>query len=507
MEIEISKKKIVLFKERTNKIIINSDIDYEDKTILSYGLYGIVEIENVKFMLSVSKINKRTSIKGHEVYEIADVEIIQLNGKVFDFNLQRDDIKSFFYKPGIYFSSFPLYKNQSMNNIENENDFLFNFKPLEKLREVNPELSQFGINCIEGFYDLQNINGMYIGLISRRSWKRVGVRYFSRGSDAEGYCSNYVETELLLSYGYQELSFLQVRGSIPLVWSHIVTLSYTPKLLLGKESFLEKCHEVLKEKYSEVFYLNLIRKKGYEEPICKKFTESLKAKDYKYLHFDVHGSGPFEDPNVQQTLLDNIKPILDEFSFKKHDLYQSGVVRTNCIDCLDRTNLCQFIISHYMLEKMLLEIGIINSQEIANMHRSMWYNNGNNLSLQYAGTSALKSYVVRGDARNSLGCLEDFLKSLKRYYINRQTHGRLQNTYEVLTGGNPKERKKTKRPGFLSPCMLFFMTILIGIFSVSKFYSLRGIQMTAFAIFFLILDFNHQIDYPEYEDSIKESCH
>ena len=43
---------------------------------------------------------------------------------------------------------------------------------------------------------------------------------------------------------------------------------------------------------------------------------------------------------------------------------QSGVVRTNCIDCLDRTNAAQFVISKYALGCQLQALGVISSASI-----------------------------------------------------------------------------------------------------------------------------------------------
>lgn len=46
---------------------------------------------------------------------------------------------------------------------------------------------------------------------------------------------------------------------------------------------------------------------------------------------------------------------------------QSGVVRTNCIDCLDRTNVVQSAISRSMLMSLLVNLGV-TSQEQVGMH-------------------------------------------------------------------------------------------------------------------------------------------
>lgn len=47
-----------------------------------------------------------------------------------------------------------------------------------------------------------------------------------------------------------------------------------------------------------------------------------------------------------------------------HTKLQNGVARTNCIDCLDRTNAAQFIIGKRALGYQLHALGLINGASI-----------------------------------------------------------------------------------------------------------------------------------------------
>ena len=83
---------------------------------------------------------------------------------------------------------------------------------------------------------------LHLCLISRRSRHRAGTRYFRRGIDREGHVANFNETEQIVvfergSYGQSEkgsfggrLSFVQIRGSIPLYWAEVNNLRYKPEL-------------------------------------------------------------------------------------------------------------------------------------------------------------------------------------------------------------------------------------------------------------------------------------
>lgn len=86
---------------------------------------------------------------------------------------------------------------------------------------------------------------MHLALISRRSRFRAGTRYFRRGIDHEGNVANFNETEQILLLERQttlgtvrisaddyaaKLSFVQIRGSIPVFWAEVNTLRYKPDL-------------------------------------------------------------------------------------------------------------------------------------------------------------------------------------------------------------------------------------------------------------------------------------
>jgi hypothetical protein len=65
---------------------------------------------------------------------------------------------------------------------------------------------------------------MEFALISRRDCRRPGRRFITRGLDKEGAAANFCETEHIIQIATNEgsvnvASHLQIRGSIPLVWS------------------------------------------------------------------------------------------------------------------------------------------------------------------------------------------------------------------------------------------------------------------------------------------------
>ena len=64
----------------------------------------------------------------------------------------------------------------------------------------------------------------------------------------------------------------------------------------------------------------------------------------------------------------------------------------------------------------------------------MWANHGDDISLQYAGTGALKSGFTRTGVRTKAGLLDDGVKSGMRYYLNNFQDGHKQDALDLVTG-------------------------------------------------------------------------
>eukprot|EP00562_Extubocellulus_spinifer_P002017 CAMPEP_0178474686 /NCGR_PEP_ID=MMETSP0696-20121128/2728_1 /TAXON_ID=265572 /ORGANISM="Extubocellulus spinifer, Strain CCMP396" /LENGTH=1086 /DNA_ID=CAMNT_0020101943 /DNA_START=333 /DNA_END=3593 /DNA_ORIENTATION=- len=140
---------------------------------------------------------------------------------------------------------------------------------------------------------------------------------------------------------------------------------------------------------------------------------------------------------------------------------QDGVVRTNCMDCLDRTNVVQSIFGRHVLHKQLherpglkgsatsprkrtlpLEYAVAfrrnpmklpwASGEVS--HRLLWADNADAISRLYAGTPALKGDFTRTGKRTRRGALDDGINSLQRYYLNNFIDADRQEGMDLLAG-------------------------------------------------------------------------
>src|SRR2546421_2312096 len=71
---------------------------------------------------------------------------------------------------------------------------------------------------------------------------------------------------------------------------------------------------------------------------------------------------------------------------------QNGVARTNCIDCLDRTNAAQFVIGKRALGRQLQALGVIKEKVVEydtdaiNTFTHMFHSHGDTIAIQYGGS-------------------------------------------------------------------------------------------------------------------------
>lgn len=437
LEVKVSSAQIVVenIKEKTMLAIDRQGIDQDEKSFFySYGVYGMVAINQSSYLIFVVDAVEKGLMQGHAVYEIREVEVIVMRrGDSETFLGELSNLKRFFNGSGIYFSVYPLYKTLSIRKDE-DMDFLFNLLPLKRFfKYAGEDGIPFSIYCIQGFFGLFDTESISLRLISRRSWRRTGARYFCRGSNSLGYVSNYVETEQIIYDGKRTVSYLQIRGSIPLIWEHVLGREYNPKILVDSKKILHVADKVLEEKYGEVLYLNLIRNSGYEKVLYDVYERELAEGDKKSIHFNFSEEGGLLEGSSRRKFLKLIEETLSAFGYFDFETFQSGVIRTNCIDCLDRTNIAQFIIGRVVFGRQIARFDVKDKKGFYDQLKFLWRDNGNLLSMQYSGSFALKTYFLSNEKQGILGSLRDGLIGLKRYFVNRFYHGGLQTTYDILT--------------------------------------------------------------------------
>lgn len=188
---------------------------------------------------------------------------------------------------------------------------------------------------------------------------------------------------------------------------------------------------------------------------------------------------------------------LDESPLKVFN-YQKGVVRTNCVDCLDRTNVVQSIIARHHLLEILHLNGIIDKPsdpylsrlpgDLEQAFREVWFENGNTMSMLYAGTPALKTDFTRFGKRTFKGMVDDGINSVTRYFINNFVDHETQNAYNFLSGKIDYEKYPSyvPRKGEAVLRNLAWFSLLPLLLLVSIYFFGNSVSLS-FGLFFFVL--------------------
>ncbi|XWS45639.1 hypothetical protein CRYUN_Cryun15aG0153800 [Craigia yunnanensis] len=442
-----------------------------------FGVVGMLKLVAGSYLIVITGRECVGSYLGHPIFKVISLKVLPCDHSVKNSPEEQKKVENEFSRllkiaertSGLYFSydtnltlsAQRLYDLGDESKLlplwrQAEPRFLWNNYMLEVL--LDNKLDPYLLPVVQGsFHNFQAAIGKEIvdvTLIARRCTRRNGTRMWRRGADPEGYVANFVETEQIVQMNGFTSSFVQVRGSIPFLWEQIVDLTYKPKFEIVRPEEAPRVAERhfldLRKKYGSVLAVDLVNTHGGEGRLSEKFANAMQhivSDDLRYLHFDftkVCGHIHFERlsflyDQIADFLEKNWYLLLNEKGEKMKE--QLGVVRTNCIDCLDRTNVTQSMIGRKILELQLRRIGVFAAEETISSHpnldesfKILWANHGDDISMQYSGTAALKGDFVRFGQRRVQGILKDGYNSLIRYYLNNFSDGTKQDAIDLLQG-------------------------------------------------------------------------
>lgn len=184
--------------------------------------------------------------------------------------------------------------------------------------------------------------------------------------------------------------------------------------------------------YGKQVMVNLIDQRGAEELLEKEFAAAVSrsaSQNERYEAFDFHAECKKMRWDRLNILIDRLAHEQDEFGvfhLRRDGVLlaaQDGVFRTNCVDCLDRTNVVQSMLAKRSLEQTLVKLGILMRGESLNgsggggiefLFKQIWADNADLVSVQYSGTGALKTDFTRTGKRTKQGLMQDGMNSLTR---------------------------------------------------------------------------------------------
>lgn len=501
------------------------------------AIIGVIRLRSSRYIIVATKTKEVGQIRQHSVNKIVEYKVLPLSNSF----LKDDDEQKYLELLKFHLDSAQLYFSYTYdltNSHQRISEQSGSIKPLWQLADkrffwnhyVTEELmtnaaddyryNAFIVPLIYGYVNIihtsTNSKPISFGLITRRSRLRAGTRYFRRGIDANGNVANYNETEQLLilhhsTESYETFSYIQTRGSVPVYWAEINNLKYKPDLNIG-EPPLEATRKHFDEQikfYGDNYLVNLVNSKGYEQPVKNAYesiVDALGDSKLHYIYFDYH----HECRNLKWHRVKFLIEQLVQLGLSNSDFYheertgknvktinqQGSVVRTNCMDCLDRTNVVQSTLGHWVLQKQFEISGILPQGSIWEKDKlllfqfqNIWADNADAVSKSYSGTGALKTDYTRTGQRTKKGALNDLLNSITRYYRNNLRDGPRQDSYDLFLGlfspyGAVDSPFEDKRPPltqsipyiFIASSILLFAAIL---FPKGSIFSLKNMFLLA----------------------------
>uniref|UniRef100_A0A8B9J8L5 FIG4 phosphoinositide 5-phosphatase n=1 Tax=Astyanax mexicanus TaxID=7994 RepID=A0A8B9J8L5_ASTMX len=107
-----------------------------------------------------------------------------------------------------------------------------------------------------------------------------------------------------------------------------------------------------------------------------------------------------------------------------HGRLQTGVLRTNCVDCLDRTNTAQFMVGKCALAYQLYALGLTDKPKLqfdtdcVRLFEELYEDHGDTLSLQYGGSQLVHRVKTYRKIAPWTQHSKDIMQTLSRYYSN-----------------------------------------------------------------------------------------
>ncbi|XP_031220233.1 synaptojanin-1 isoform X5 [Mastomys coucha] len=432
------------------------------KVLDAYGLLGVLRLNlgdtMLHYLVLVTGCMSVGKIQESEVFRVTSTEFISLRVDASDED-RISEVRKVLNSGNFYFAwsasgvslDLSLNAHRSMQEHTTDNRFFWN-------QSLHLHLKHYGVNCDDWLLRLMcggvEIRTIYAAhkqakacLISRLSCERAGTRFNVRGTNDDGHVANFVETEQVIYLDDCVSSFIQIRGSVPLFWEQpgLQVGSHRVRMSRGFEAnapAFDRHFRTLKDLYGKQIVVNLLGSKEGEHMLSKAFQSHLKASehasDIHMVSFDYHQmvkGGKAE--KLHSVLKPQVQKFLDYgfFYFDGNEVQrcQSGTVRTNCLDCLDRTNSVQAFLGLEMLAKQLDALGLAEKPQLVTrfqeVFRSMWSVNGDSISKIYAGTGAL-------EGKAKAGKLKDGARSVTRTIQNNFFDSSKQEAIDVLLLGN-----------------------------------------------------------------------
>lgn len=408
----------------------------EVKSCLFYGLLGLISINGSIFVGIISGVqnvgfprwstkNSRV-IPSENIFKVLDVDFYSLDSMAYDsYFIERNEqthdklihehpcgsIKKLMGDGTFYFSKdydiSNIVKNYGLKQkmeyfIDNQDSmFIWNSSLTNEVvtwRNRLPSRDRESFDAanlltflIRGFCKTALVedgdNTASVTLISRLSVENKDCPIGLECMDEDGKVPNFVETEVVVTTNKFIFSYTQVSGNIPLFWEVVDNqILYGRKIKVTHDAIhtqpaFDKHFDSLESKYGVVSVLNLIKPKSEsQENLAQVYKQCAAEKGIKITNVEYSSSQLMKSPHK---LLYLLKQDIYEFGAFAYDMSkgvyfgkQTGVIRINAFDAIERQIVVEKIISRDIIELATKELSEFSvTSNFLDAHDKLWSEN------------------------------------------------------------------------------------------------------------------------------------
>ncbi|WBW71764.1 inositol-polyphosphate 5-phosphatase [Schizosaccharomyces osmophilus] len=311
---------------------------------------------------------------------------------------------------------------------------------------INERLPSLLLRCFRGYVESYDNSIFAMAIISKLSSYGSKQTYPPSGLDDDAFCSLFVETEFVVQANKKLASFLQIRGTVPCFWEQEYSSWYGPNVSFttsekASQGPFNRHFVKLQRAYKKIYVLDLLDDGKVEGPLKEAFKHHLILLPFPVVTKQFHYSLDTSKSNFEASFIRFVQDTLKDMSFHIQNFdsdtpscVQNGVIRTNDIDCLGRTNLAQWKISETILKDLFSSVNTELSDGIRELHGHLWSNNGDVIAKLVTGVGSIGSSISRRGYSSFSGSLSDLTKTFGRMYFGRFPDEETQNTILYLLG-------------------------------------------------------------------------
>lgn len=254
---------------------------------------------------------------------------------------------------------------------------------------------EFYISLIRGFVQRKQIypeGNASITIITRQDARKNGYLFGPVCMDEEGNVANFAETEIIIQTETQVMSYVLVKGNVPLFWkldSHLMSTKIEfPRSSDASKHAFRRFFETLCSEYNMVYALDALSNKGSQPELSQRYCDAITELNKEHSEMPVEYKKLTNNQSISDKLMgrldyfgvqlqdEQIHSALEDYFVFQYDMNeqkqisrQLGTFFATSLDSNERSNIIEYKLSTMILEHVC---GPEFTKSIWELHWLLW---------------------------------------------------------------------------------------------------------------------------------------